>query len=216
MKIESANYLYFRFMNYNGLTNTILRVPLVSFFSLMSLISFAQVKQKDSDLETFEKIDLGINGLNVTVETPLSKKILGEFAIGVGPSYDFHDDDGLTNSMDYHWAILEPSFHASAYGKYYYNREKRLSKGKSLLLNSGNFVGLKVKYVSKSLSSPQFYTNTILANLNWGLQRNIGKHWTYSFSTGLGFGYNMDDSYSMFYPALDLKISYVLPFFDKK
>ncbi len=172
--------------------------------------------QKNSSLKTYEKIDVGINGFGLALETPLNQKILSEFYIGLGPSYDLHEDISINHSMSWHWTLLEPSFHASVYGKYYYNRENRMAKGKSLLLNSGNFIGLKVKYISKSLSDPSYYSNTILANLNWGLQRNLGKHWVYDFSFGLGYGYNMDNPYSMLYPALDLKIAYVFPFFDKK
>ncbi len=191
------------------------RIILLPILSLLTFMSFGQEKSKDSSLNTYEKIDLGINGIGLSLETPLSRKILSEFAIGLGPSYDIYDEDGITQSMDWHWALLEPSFYCSAYGKFYYNREKRLNKGKSLLFNTGNFVGLKVKYVSQSLSSPQYYSNTLLANLNWGAQYALGKHWVYSFSFGLGYGYNMDTSYGMFYPAMDLKFSYVLPFFDK-
>ncbi|NDV59954.1 hypothetical protein [Bacteroides sp. 519] len=168
------------------------------------------------DLGTYQKVEAGINGFAISLETPISSKMTFEGAIGVGPSYDLYDGDGLLDNMDWHWALLEPSFHASVYGKYFYNRDKRAAKGKSLLLNSGNFFGVKVKYVSKSLSDPQYYSNTLLINLNWGGQRNIGKHWMYSYSVGLGYGYNMDyPSYSLFYPAFDFKIAYVLPFFSK-
>lgn len=164
---------------------------------------------------TFSKVEAGINGIGLALEMPISNKITIEPAIGFGPSYDMADDNSLTGKMGWHWALLEPSFHGSVYGKYFYDKTKRGKKNKSLWLNSGNFIGLKVKYVSRSLSSPQYYSNTILANLNWGSQFNLGKHWIYSYSVGLGYGYNMDDSYGLFYPAFDLKIAYILPFFGK-
>lgn len=168
------------------------------------------------DFGTFPKVEAGINGIGLALEMPVSNKITIEPAIGFGPSYDMADDNSLTGKMGWHWALFEPSLHGSVYGKYFYNKTKRENKNKSLWLNSGNFIGLKVKYVSRSLSSPRYYSNTILTNLNWGGQFNIGKHWTYSYSIGMGYGYNMDGSYGLFYPAFDLKIAYVLPFFTKK
>jgi hypothetical protein len=168
------------------------------------------------ELETFQKLELGVNGIGMSLETPVAKKILLEAAIGLGPNYDLHtEESGLTDKMDWSWALLEPGFHGSVYGKFFYNRNKRAEKGKSLRLNSGHFVGAKVKYISKSLSDTAFYSNTLLANLNWGGQFNLGKHWFYGYSVGLGYGYNIDKPYGLFYPAFDLKIGYVLPFFSK-
>jgi hypothetical protein len=168
------------------------------------------------EMGTFQKLEVGINGPAMSLEVPLSNRITVEPAIGLGPTYDLHSEEyGLAARIDWHWAILEPSFHASVYGKFFYDRNKRIVNRKSLSLNSGHFIGVKLKYISKSLSSPQYFSNTILANLNWGGQHNIGKHWLYSYSVGLGYGHNMDNSYGLFYPAFDLKIVYVLPFFSK-
>lgn len=167
---------------------------------------------------TFQKLDLGINGLSMSLEIPLADKITVEPAIGLGPSYDLHNsgESGLTDKMDWHWTLLEPSFHASVYGKFFYNRNARIAKKKSLRFNSGNYIGLKVKYVSKELSSDyHLYSNTLLLNLHWGGQYNIGKHWFYSYALGIGYGNNLDRSYGLLYPAFDVKIGYVLPFFSK-
>lgn len=184
---------------------------------LLVLLVSVSVVAYSQDLGTYQRVEAGINGFAIALETPIARKITFEGAIGLGPSYDLYDSgDALTDKIDWHWALIEPSFHASAYGKFFYNRNKRAAKNKSLLLNSGKFIGLKVKYVSKSLSDPQFYSNTLLTNLNWGGQGNIGKHWMYGYSVGLGYGYNMDESYGLFYPAFDVKIAYVLPFFSKR
>lgn len=83
-----------------------------------------------------------------------------------------------------------------------------------MLLNSGKFIGVKIKYVSKPLTNSLFHgkSNTLITNLNWGGQRNLGRNWSYSYSMGLGYDMNLDHSYGTFYPALDVKIAYVLPF----
>jgi hypothetical protein len=186
------------------------------FVFLFALLTQTSAVSSQS-LQTIPKIGIGINGLDFSVEIPVAEKITIEPAIGLGPSYDFSDKDALTKKIDWHWALLEPSLHASMYGKFFYNRDKRIRKTKSLLFNSGNFIGAKVKYVSKPLTSEEFHgqTNTFIANLNWGGQHNIGKHWNYSYSVGLGYGRNLDISYGTFYPAFDLKVAYVLPLFAR-
>jgi hypothetical protein len=146
---------------------------IITFFAISSIVS-AQ------DYGTFYKIETGINGMGLALEIPIANKLTIEPAIGVGPSYSLNgDDDALTGKMGWRWALIEPSFHGAVYGKYFYNKNKRIDKNKSLRNNSGNFIGVKVKYVSKSLSTPQYYSNTILANLNWGGQFNLGRHWIY-------------------------------------
>ncbi len=187
------------------------------FFLLFALLTQASALSSQS-LQTVQKIGLGINGLELAVEIPVTENISIEPAVGFGPSYDFDDrQDAITSKMGWHWALLEPSIHVSTYGKFFYNRDKRMHKGKSMLFNSGKFIGAKVKYVSKPLTDYEYHGmhNTLITNLNWGGQRNIGKHWNYSYSVGLGYGYNLDYSRSTFYPAFDVKVAYVLPLFAR-
>ena len=190
----------------------------LSFFVFLFAMLLQASALSSQSLKTVPKVGLGINGLDFSVEIPLAEKISIEPAIGFGPSYDFSDMDAVTKKMGWHYALIEPSVHASMYGKFFYNRDKRISKGKSLLFNSGKFIGMKVKYVSKPLTTEKYHgqTNTLIANLNWGGQRNFGHHWNYSYSLGLGYGRNLDFAYDTFYPAIDLKVSYVLPLLIKK
>lgn len=164
------------------------------------------------ELEKVQRIGFGINGLDVSVEIPIAEKITIEPMVGFGPSYHFYDGGYLTASMGWEWALLEPSVHAGIYGKYFYNRDRRIVKGKSVRFNSGHFIGVKAKYVSKPLTNGfHIKHNVLLTNVNWGGQHNIGQHWNYSYSVGVGYGINMDFFYGSFYPAFDLKIAYVLP-----
>lgn len=196
---------------HNYMTNN----KLSHFVLLLALLIHAGALHSQS-LQTVQKLGVGINGLELAVEIPVTDNITIEPAVGLGPSYDI--SEWSANWVSYHWAIAEPSVHASVYGKLFYNRDKRMRKGKSMLFNSGKFVGVKIKYVSKPLTGYEYHDmdNTILANLNWGGQRNIGKYWNYSYSVGLGYGYNLDYSRSTFYPAYDFKVAYVLPLFSKK
>ncbi|MDD2475193.1 MAG: hypothetical protein PHI32_04670 [Dysgonamonadaceae bacterium] len=189
----------------------------LSFFVfLFALLTQASTLSSQS-LQTVPKIGLGINGLDFSIEIPLAEKITIEPAVGLGLSYAFWPGS-LVFKTGAGLELLEPSVHVSTYGKFFYNRDKRMHKGKSMLFNSGKFLGIKVKYVSKPLTDYMYhgYTNTLLANLNWGGQRNIGRYWNYSYSVGLGYGRNLDFSYGTFYPAVDLKVAYVLPLLKGK
>lgn len=190
----------------------------LSFFVFLFAFLIQASTLSSQSLQTIQKIGIGINGLEMAVEIPVAENITIEPAIGLGPSYDFGESFSLVGNMGWHWALVEPSVHVSTYGKFFYNRDKRMRKGKSMLFNSGKFIGVKIKYVSKPLTDYEYHgqTNTILANLNWGGQRNIGRHWNYSYSVGLGYGRDIDYGYGSFYPALDLKIVYVLPLMIKR
>lgn len=163
-------------------------------------------------------VGLGSKGIEFSIEIPIAKKFIIEPAIGLGQSYDFSDRDGMFPKLGTHWALSKPSVHLSANSKFFYDRARRLRKGKSLLFNSGSFIGAKVEYVTKPLTNDKFHgqTNTLLASLNLGGQSNIGKYWRYSLSFGLGYGRNLEYSYGTFYPAADIKVGYVLPFLRGK
>lgn len=169
------------------------------------------------ELGTFHKVTIGINGLHTAVELPIGNKFTLEPAVGFGPSYTVDTNySALTDKIGWHWAVFNPSFHASLHAKYIYNRNRRAAKNRSLLLNSGNYLGIKVKYVSRALSSNKTYNNTLLTSINWGGQHSIGKSWIWGYSVGLGYASNLDYKSNVFYPSFDLSIGYVLPFFSKK
>ena len=83
--------------------------------------------------------------------------------------------------------------------RWYYNLEKRLSKSKSISGNSGNFVSLQTSYhpdwfvISNYDNLKTFNLITIIPT--WGIKRNIGKHFTYETSIGVGYGYQFRGEY---------------------
>lgn len=140
----------------------------LSFFVLLFAFLIQTSTLSSQSLQTIQKIGIGINGLDVAVEIPIAEKITIEPAVGFGPSYDFSEDDILMGRAGFGWALLEPSVHLSTTGKFYYYRNRRILKGKSMLLNSGKFIGVKIKYVSKPLTNSLFHgkSNTLITNLN--------------------------------------------------
>lgn len=68
----------------------------LSFFVLLFALFIHLGALRSQSLETIPKIGLGINGLDFSIEIPVTEKITIEPAIGFGPSYDFSDKDALT------------------------------------------------------------------------------------------------------------------------
>jgi hypothetical protein len=180
--------------------------------------------QDDIELKRQAKIDLGLSGLGISYELPLAKKFLLEGAAGLGTGYDMHNDMAATLNL------AAPSAFFTLHGKYYYNRAKRLEKGKNLDFNSGTFVGLKVKYATPNLWNdddgssyvyfgPNRNSDTFLAAVHWGFQYKIGKHFAYEFYVGLGYATSYVTYYYLYsrwdntlYLDANIRFSYLLPF----
>lgn len=190
----------------------------IIFFTLLAckfLWSFGQDPKSDSTLSSLITLDLGGQGIGLSYVPRLSNKITADISAGVGGGYDIGE-----GFLEINYAY--PAFYFSLTPKYFYNRQKRLDKGKEMLLNSGNYVGLRLKYVTASSktvdvygnSALVVYRNSILGNLHWGIQRALGQRWLFNFHVGAGYAQDIDYNFGTIYPALDFKFSYV--FFNSK
>jgi hypothetical protein len=102
------------------------------------------------------------------------------------------------------------SYNFSLTPKYFYNRRSRIEKGKESTLNGGNYFGLRIKYVTANYNLWGDYGKTFLANVHWGIQRPLGKRFTFNCHAGAGYAENLDDHGGTFYPSVDFKFSFVL------
>jgi hypothetical protein len=177
-----------------------------SIFTTLGLVSAAQ-NNTGSQLRTLTKLNLELQGVGISVEPKLGNSFTVDFSGGIGTGgYDIS-----ANNITY--TVFEPTAFVSITSKFYYNRARRLAKGKSDELNAGNYFGFRVKYTSKGFSENAEVFDALLFNVHWGMQRPIGKRWT--LNTHFGVGYAMDatdlnNAEGTIYPALDLKFSYVL------
>lgn len=175
-------------------------------FSAFSLLAVAQ-NNSNKPLQTFTKLNLELQGISFSAEPKVGKSSTIDFSAGIGTGgYDIW-------SNDFTYVALEPTGFISITPKFYYNRNKRIAKGKPAELNSGNYFGLRVKYTTKSFSENEQVRDALLFNAHWGMQRAIGKRWTCNTHFGVGYGIDATDlnnSEGSFYPALDLKFSYLL------
>jgi hypothetical protein len=186
--------------------------------------------------------NLNVNAQEVGVE----KSIFGiQTGFGAHTGIWFNNESKLSNSIALRSEIgLEKDFtvgdHYDGAGfilqpvltvepRYYYNLEKRNSKGKKTANNSGNYISIKTSY------HPDWFVINLADNVTktadlaivptWGLKRQIGNHFTYE--TAVGFGYrvvylkensvngnvqNVDGAYNrnQYIPYLHIGIGYTL------
>lgn len=97
--------------------------------------------------------------------------------------------------------------------RYYYNLNRRLSKDKSIAGNAANFFGLRTMYlpdwfaISNKIVDKK---NSVYFLADYGIRRNIGKHFNYEFTVSYVYGfdfysYGTENSSGL---VLDFKIGY--------
>ena len=170
--------------------------------------------------KTFFSIQTGLAGIWINNETKLSNSIALRSEIGI--EHDFFVGD----QYDGAGFILQPVLTLEP--RYYYNLEKRNSRGKKTSKNSGNYLSLKTSYHPDwfILNLDENITKTADLSIipTWGIKRQIGSNFTYE--TGLGLGYrivylkpnyyngssqNVDDistNRNQYTPYLHLRIGY--------
>lgn len=170
--------------------------------------------------KTFFSIQTGLAGIWINNETKLSNSIALRSEIGI--EHDFFVGD----QYDGAGFILQPVLTLEP--RYYYNLEKRNSRGKKTSKNSGNYLSLKTSYHPDwfVLNLDEDITKTADLSIipTWGIKRQIGNNFTYE--TGLGLGYrivyskpnyyngsaqNVDDvstNRNQYTPYLHLRIGY--------
>ena len=166
------------------------------------LLSFGQNPKFDIKLSSLTKLDLGLQGIGLTYEPRLSNKMTVDISAGAGGGYNIEKGSIEIN-------YLKPAFYFSLTPKYFYNRQSRIDKGKKTLFNSGNYFGLRFKYVTPTNRKSDLTRNSFLANFHWGIQRAIDNHWTFNSHIGAGYARDIDYGFETIYPAIDFKFSYI-------
>jgi hypothetical protein len=184
------------------------RQILTLFLTTHSLLAIAQ-NNSGNQIQTLTKLNLELQGVGFSAEPKLGNSSTIDFSAGIGTGgYDIWQ-----SSFTYVVNPLGPTGFISITPKFYYNRTRRLEKGKAGELNSGNYIGLRIKYTTRSISENAEAWDALLFNAHWGMQRAIGNRWTLNTHFGLGYAIDavdLNNSAGTVYPALDLKFSYIL------
>lgn len=175
----------------------------------LSSYTFAQSEgETERYLRTYSKVDLSFSGLGLSIETPISDRVLFEAAGGVGAGYKVNED------FKYRLYFDNPSLYASVNAKYYIRKDMRVQKGSAERFNSGNFFAIKAKYTTPTLHDAKTW-HTMLAAVHWGLQRNMGNHFLFQITLGVGAAIDLDNkttTHMTMYPDANIRFSYILPF----
>ena len=184
---------------------------LLTLFLSQSIFSPAQDSTDDSTLRSLIKLDLGLQGIGISFEPKLSNKMSIDFSLGAGGAYEISEE-----GISYEWNIPHSAFYISAVPKFYYNRQKRSVQGKNNKLNSGNYIGARIRYTTSSYAPYQgFSNNALLLNVHWGLQRALGRRFIFNTHVGAGYARDVISNFGTIYPAIDFKFSYVLARLNK-
>lgn len=144
-------------------------------------------------------------GLGLTVEPRISNAITIDLSAGFGGGY-------YIDGSKFRYNLLKFAWYFSATPKYFYNIRKRINQGKAVQNNSGNYLGLRVKYsgpISLNEDGLSKIRKSISTNMHWGLQRSIGAKSMFSSQIGGGYARDADGS-GAFYPSFDFKFSFIL------
>lgn len=168
---------------------------------------FGQDAPKYSSLRSLTKLDLGLQGVGFSYEPRLSNKMTIDLSAGAGGGYNVSED-----RVNYSWSFLQPALYFMVTPKFYYNRKKRIEKGNKFQNNSGNYLGVRLKYTTGNNTSD--YNNSVrpagLVNVHWGIQRTLSNKWILNAHAGLGYAQDIGSGFgTILYPALEVKFSYL-------
>jgi hypothetical protein len=175
------------------------KVLIITFF-----ISFYSFSQTD-ELETHLSFKVGAIGGWVSYEQPISNKLLVHLEFG--QEFGFYKNilNSKTQFIATNTLSLEP--------RYYYNREKRKEQGKSIAINTGNYLALELQRI------PDWMTYSSDDNVNIskatsiipkiGMKRRITEFSTFELAGGIGYQWN-DNTRNSVAVGLDIKLSFIL------
>lgn len=144
------------------------------------------------------EVNLVSPGFGVSYELPISKRFLLDFAGGFGMPMHKREGSLVINSGE-----INPYTRFEL--KYYYNRDRRLRKGKEINNNRGNFIGAQ----SKLMFGLTHDDATIALNeIHWGVQTEIAKKLLLTFQIGAAHYYTRD-RYHFYSLLLDFKVKYI-------
>lgn len=151
----------------------------ILFTLLLSSSLFAQEKATD-----LFNANVSFIGIGIQYEKALSDNFTAVGSLDYIGGFSYSEDWSGESDFDY---ILTTQL--ALEGRYYYNFNRRLEKGRNTKNNSGNYIALKGVYIPDFLTAS---SDDVTVNpqgsftLNYGLKRSFAKNFFYEFYTGLG------------------------------
>jgi len=153
-----------------------------------------------------EKNQLKLNFLvpGLKYEAGITDKTSVTFGVGMGFSIIGGSNKDTEVSF---FPFLESQY------KYYYNFEKRRSKGKNTLNNSANYISfIAVVQSQKPLFKSDRYDDRalIVVGPTWGFQRTYKSGFNLSLDLGVGYAFESSGGNGFVSPLIDIELGWVL------
>lgn len=159
-------------------------------FILFLCHAFASYAQ--SDTPKLRGIQIGYPGIWFYKESKIIHTVYLRQEFGAEFNFDYN-----SNNLENRYFGFEPVVTLSP--RWYYNKNKRLEKGKNTSDNAANYFSLN----ARAIINPRLLLGTkYVNNFNelsivptWGLRRNLNRHFNYELNAG--FGYYYSDTYTL-------------------
>ena len=176
----------------------------LSAFSIFIFFSiYGQASKKAGALVSLAKLQVGGQGIGLSYEPKISKRLTIDLCAGVGGGYSIAKE-----YLEYDF--FNPAVYFSVAPRFFYNIAKRAESGKNMEFNSGNYLGGSLKYNLPFKRKYLVITKSYLANLHWGIQRSLGRRFIFNSHVGVGYAWDIPSGFGTIYPSLDFRFSYVL------
>lgn len=149
------------------------------------------------------KVEIGLQGINFGYELPIGNKWLIEPQIGYGGVVNIPSGSFINYKIGFGEYQNYFSPFVSAHVRYYFNRERRESKGHSLVNNSGSYWGFQTKMVFN-----EDVDSVLVNDFHFGQQLPLGKNWIFRYNAGLGIGFNLGEGFGIIYPVAGASFGY--------
>ncbi|MFV0305070.1 MAG: hypothetical protein ACK5IC_06290 [Moheibacter sp.] len=166
------------------------------------IVSFTFSQERTADIFS---IKAGIIGGWISYEKAVSPKMT--LNAEVGYEGGFYHSNWTADDVDY---VLTTTL--SLEGRYYYNFNRRLKKGKNISNNSANFVAVETTFTpdwgtSKSADNIDVLT-TFTVFSKYGLRRKLSKRFNFELTFGPGYQW-VEDGDNGVILGLDARFGYI-------
>lgn len=151
---------------------------------------------------SLSKVELGGQGIELGYSHLISNSTFIDVSGGVGAGYNA--DDGLA---EYVFSLGKPIPFLKTSINYFYNKEKRLAKGKSIKNNSGNFLGFQMKYSFGNNDDIDF-NKSLLTEFHWGIHRTLGGNFFFDSHIGIGYLHDYTVRNGSITPTIGISFGY--------
>lgn len=161
-----------------------MKTLLTTFVLLFTISLSAQDDVTATVAPSITSLQFNLGAIHLVHERGLSDKITLRLEAGIQQQFRYISPETSPSSSYYG---LRPVI--SVGGRYYYNLDRRVEKGKRTENNSGNFFGLIARY------RPDFFVYNTNENINavdyfnataqWGMRRQLGRHFDFEFTAGM-------------------------------